>query len=171
MKHLTLSLVVFGFALAGCAPQPTQGTDETVATAQGALEGVWKIVEASGTNAEGDWTTQNVQPSLYMFMDGYYSMLLVRGDEPRPLIPEGTTWETMTLEQYRSVCSGEFFSANSGTYEVDGASLIVKPVVAKWPNFMDGGSAVYTFRIEDGNLHLSQDSDGATWHATLSRLN
>jgi len=171
MKYVTLLFVVFGVALGGCAPQATQGTDEAAAPAQDALEGVWRIVEVAGTNAEGDWTTQNVQPSLYIFMDGYYSMQLVRGDEPRPLMPEGTTWEVMTLEQYRSICAGEFFSANTGAYEVDGASLTVRPVVAKWPNLMTGGSLMYTYRIEDGSLHLLQESDGSIWRARLIRLN
>ena len=61
------------------------------------------------------------------------------------------------LEQLRSVCSGAFFSANSGTYEVSGSSLTTRPMVAKWPNFMDGGSAWSTYRVEGGYLHLSTE--------------
>lgn len=172
MRYMPLLLVLFGVSLAGCSPRVADDTDQTPEAAEPeTLAGVWQITDMSGTNADGDWVTTNVQPSLYMFMDGYYSVMLVRGDEPRPLMPEDITWDTMTLEQYRAVCSGEFFSANSGTYEVSGSSLTTRPMVAKWPNFMDGGSASFTYRIEAGYLHLSSEEDGVTWNARLRRLN
>ena len=133
--------------------------------AQSDLNGAWEIVEASGHNAQGDWKLENVQPSLYIFMDGYYSIAQVNGNEARPLMPEGTTWDTMTEEQLSSVCSAAVFSANSGTYEVDGSSLTTKPMVAKWPNFMEGGSASHTYLVENDMLTLAQEGDG--WNSTI----
>ena len=140
------------------------------AWAQSDLNGVWEIVEAFGHNAEGDWNVENVQPSLFIFMDGYYSIALVRGNEPRPLMPEGTTWDTMTEDQLRSVCSGDYFSANSGIYEVSESSLTTRPMVAKWPNFMEGGSATYTFRLDGDMLTLSREGEGWNWTNKLRRL-
>jgi hypothetical protein len=54
-----------------------------------------------------------------------------------------------------SVCSGAVFSANSGIYEISGSSLTIKPIVAKWPNFMEGGSSTMTYGLEDDVLTLS----------------
>ena len=141
------------------------------AAAQDSLQGSWAIVESWGHDEQaGEWRIENVQPSLYIFLDGYYSIALVRGNEPRPLMPEGTTWDAMTEEQLRSVCSGAVFSANSGTYEVVGSSLTTKPLVAKWPNLMEGGSASYTFEMEGDELLLSQAGEGFSWNARLRRL-
>ena len=139
--------------------------------AQESVHGVWQIEEISGHDPEaGAWRTENVQPSLYMFMDGYYSIMLVRGNEARPSMPQGTTWDSMTLEQYRSVCSGEFFSANSGTYEVTGSSLTVRPMVAKWPNLMEGGSQTFAYRLEGDILSLDHSGEDWSWNARLRRL-
>ena len=159
VRH-TLSVALATFAFVVCP-----------VAAQQSLQGSWTIVESWGHDAQaGEWRTENVQPSLYIFLDGYYSMSLVRGNEPRPLMPEGVTWDTMTEEQLRSVCSGAVFSANSGTYEVDGSSLTTKPMVAKWPNLMEGGSATFTFEMEGDMLRLSQSGEGFSWNARLRRL-
>jgi len=163
MKRLTLvcfvTMLFLGWLLAA-----------TPAWAQSDLNGAWEIVEASGHNDEGDWKWEAVQPSLYIFLDGYYSIALVRGTEPRPLMPEGTHWETMSAEQLRSVCSGRVFSANSGVYEASGSSLIIKPMVAKWPNFMEGGSETYTYSVEGDTLTLSYEGDTWAFGFTLRRL-
>ena len=48
------------------------------------------------------------------------------------------------------VTAFESIIVNSGTYEVSGSRLIVRPVVAKTPEFM-GGRQTYEYRI-DGDL-------------------
>ena len=142
----------------------------TPAWAQSDLNGVWEIVEATGTNDDGEWKWENVQPSLYMFMDGYYSVIGVQGNEPRLSIPEGTTWDNITEEQMRSVCSGAVFYANSGTYEVSGSTLTTKPMVAKWPNFMEGGSAMFTYQVDSDILTLSGEGYYGAYTYKLRRL-
>ena len=42
--------------------------------------------------------------------------------------------------------------ANSGTYEVSGSTFTTRPMVAKNPNFMSGGSLTYTFEIDGDTL-------------------
>jgi hypothetical protein len=149
-------------AISSLAPNP--------ADAQEWLNGSWVIVESWGENDQsGEWQYENPQPSLFIFLDGYYSIALVRGNEPRPLMPEGATWDNMTEEQLRSVCSGAVFSANAGTYEVDGSSLTTKPMVAKWPNLMEGGSNTYVFEMEGDLLRLTSSGDGSIWNARLRR--
>jgi hypothetical protein len=138
--------------------------------AQAELNGAWALVEVSGHGAEGDWEWDPVQPSLYIFMDGYYSIMLVSGSEARPLMPDDANRESITDEQMRSIFMT--FIANSGTYEISGDVLATKPMVALWPNFMEGGSDAVTFRIESGMLIFSYENEdeGWWWTAKLERL-
>ncbi len=164
MKRLTLVCLAMtlGFGL-----QINSG----LVWAQVDLNGAWERVEVSRHNADGDRTLDTVQPSLYLFQDGYYSIMLVRGNDPRPLMPEGTTWDSMTEEQLRSVCSSAVFSAHSGTYEVSGSSLTTKPMIAKWPNYMEeGASATYTYRVDGDMLYISGDRRVGTFMEKLRRL-
>jgi len=137
--------------------------------AQSELNGAWQAVDVRGHNPEdGDWKTDSIQPSLYLFHNGHYSMMYITGNESRPLLPDGYTRETLTNEQLRSTLIP--FVANSGTYEIDGATLSTKPIVALIPNFMEGGSAAYTYRIEGDRLILT--ASGERWETivTLERL-
>lgn len=122
-------------------------------SAQNELIGVWQAVERSGTGPEGEWTDETIQPSLYLFVDGYYSIMFVGGSEARPLLAEDATRESLTTEQLRSIFMT--FVANSGTYEIDGSSLTVRPSVALWPNYMEGGSTTYEYMIEGDELVLT----------------
>ncbi len=138
------------------------------AWAQSDLNGVWEIVEAFGHNTEGDWTWDNVQPSLYLFQDGYYSITYVAGNEARPLMADDATREELTAEQAASVWIP--YVSNAGTYEVSESTLTTKPMVSLWPNFMEGGSATYTYSMEKDMLTLSREGDGWTWTGKLRRI-
>ncbi len=138
--------------------------------AQTELNGAWTYVEVSGHTSEGDWEWKPVQPSLYLFMDGHYSIMYVMGSESRPLMADDATREGITDEQMRSIFMP--FVANSGTYQVTGSTLTTKPTVALWPNFMEGGSAEFRYAIENGMLILrrSNEAEGWWWTAKLRRL-
>ena len=139
------------------------------ALAQSELDGAWEIVEASGHNANGEWKNESVQPSLYLFHNNYFSRLLVRGDEERPLFEEGESIETVSVEKLRANYS--LFGANAGTYEINGSSIIFHRMIAKHPNNM---TAPYTrgFRLENDALYLSGESQNGSvhWTYTLQRL-
>ena len=62
------------------------------------------------------------------------------------------------------------FVANSGTYEISGSTVTTKPMVALWPNFMEGGSREYQHAIENGMLVLTAEGEGWRWTAKLRRL-
>ena len=119
--------------------------------AKKSLEGVWKIAESE---VMGKDTTRisNPQPSLIMFSQKHYSMMLVPGDKPRTLFKGINPTDEEKLSAFDS------FIANEGTYEVAGSTLTVHPVVAKVPNFMAGGSAKYQFRIDSNTLWLTSKS-------------
>jgi len=153
----TVALAVFGCVAAA-----------TPLLAQTKLNGAWSVVETSGHTAAGDWESDPVQPSLFIFMDGYYSVMYVSGSEARPLMADDATRENITEEQVRSVFMS--FVANSGTYEISGSTVTTKPMVALWPNFMEGGSREYQHAIENGMLVLTAEGEGWRWTAKLRRL-
>jgi len=72
---------------------------------------------------------------------------LFSGDEP--IVGSSEPTDAEKLAAYDS------FIANSGTYEVSGSTLTTRPIVAKNPNFMSGGSVTYTYEIEGDTLRLT----------------
>jgi hypothetical protein len=54
------------------------------------------------------------------------------------------------------------FVANSGTYEISGSTLVIHPIVARYPNFAAGGSDKYSYRIDGGTLVLTEKSTDQT---------
>jgi len=133
-----------------------------------AIDGAWIKVEEWGEDASGQtWRTGNVQPSLYLFQDGYYSIAYVSGDEARPLFGTEADREALTPDEAESVWMP--YISNSGRYESTPTTFTVRPMVALWPDYMTGGSRVYTYRIEDAMLHLSTAENGWSWNAVLRR--
>lgn len=95
--------------------------------------------------------------------------MYVRGNEPRPLMADDANWSTLTEEQMRSIFMP--FIANSGTYELDGSKLIIRPIVALDPSFMIGGSATHEYKIDGDTLWLTRMfGSGAKLHYKLIRL-
>ncbi len=130
-------------------------TFSTVLAAQTApkkpLEGAWKVVEIVVTGA-GASNNANPQPSLFIFAKTHYSMMLVPGTQPRALFKA----EEPTNEE--KIPAFDSFVANTGTYEVTGSTLTIRPIVARYPNFMAGGFDKYQFRIEGNTLWLTDKS-------------
>lgn len=108
--------------------------------AQQSPEGAWTLVEVWGQTADGeDWrVAENLQPSLFLFHDGHYSMTAVTGTEPRPQLPEDATRSTVTPEQGDALW--RFYLSNSGAYEIRDSMLVTWPHVALWPPLMAEGS-------------------------------
>jgi hypothetical protein len=52
------------------------------------------------------------------------------------------------------IAAFDAFTASSGTYELTGTVLTIRPVVAKHPNFMAGGSEQYEVSVEGDILWL-----------------
>jgi hypothetical protein len=138
------------------------------AVAQEWLNGSWVIVESWGENDQaGEWRYESPQPSLFIFLDGYYSIAYVNSDSPRPLMDEDDTRIGLTPEEAAAVWLT--YVSNSGTYEIDGSAIVTRPTVALWPNFMEGGSATYVFEIEGDMLRLTRSENGFIWNARLRR--
>ncbi|MGD2045700.1 MAG: hypothetical protein PVF90_09535 [Gemmatimonadota bacterium] len=110
------------------------------------LEGAWLITEM----AAGDQTLTSPQPGLLLFTGRYYSYTLVTGSEPRRPIPPGVASAPDLLRAWNP------FSANAGTYEISGDSMIRYPIVAKNPATMAPGTYnEYTFRLSADTLWVT----------------
>lgn len=58
------------------------------------------------------------------------------------------------------IAAYDSFIANSGTYEVSGSTLTVRPAVARNPNYMAGGFGKYQFKFEGSNtLYLTSKAN------------
>ena len=115
------------------------------------LTDVWRVTQVVVTGPDAA-TVSNPQPGLYLFTGKYYSLMVVRGETPRPDLSEKPT-DAELLAAFTP------FVANSGTYEVSGTTLITHPIVAKYPNAMHAGnSGTSTLKLEGKTLVLTQVS-------------
>ena len=125
------------------------------ALAQETIQGAWKIMETSVTSADTSYTNVQTQPSLLIFTEKHYSLMRVRGNEPRQLYanPEERA-DTEIVAAYNSI------TANSGTYEISGSAHKRKVMVAKNPNFMaEASTLTFTYKIDGDTLWLTSKSD------------
>ena len=149
--------------LAPLSPSPLQ--------AQGSPEGAWTVVEAWGENpTDGEWRLdEELQPSLFIFRDGFYSIAYVSGAEPRSLLPAGATRSTLTPEQAAAVWIP--YVSNSGTFDVEGSTIVTHPTVALNPNTMAKGYVrSYALDWDGDDMLLRVDGDGFWYVLKLRRL-
>ena len=110
------------------------------------VQGVWSIVGETTIS-----TNNATQPGVIIFTAKHYSLVHVASFTPRPELPPDMS--KATPADFLAIWGDLAFGANSGTYEVSGATLTTHIVVAKNPQLMDG-SQEFTFTFE-GNDTLS----------------
>ena len=127
------------------------------------LEGAWRRVEMSirggsttspARGAARAGTYARTQPSLLIFTKGYYSLMEVRGNEPRDRL-SGSPSNAELASAYQSV------RANSGRYELDGSTLRWHIVVDQDPNRM-GNAFTSQFRVEGDSLGITSENQDGT---------
>jgi hypothetical protein len=117
------------------------------------ITGVWQVTEWTTTGSNGR-TISNPQPALYIFTGKYYSKLVVRGDKPRPNLSSNPT-DAERLASFLPLL------AQSGTYEVSGATLTTHIIVSQTPNRMSpGDDNTYSFKLEGKTLTITDISEG-----------
>ena len=137
--------VVLGTVVIAAQPAPT---------ARACVQGVWRIAEFTHHT---DPTNARPQPSLYLFTAKHYSMLQVTSSEPR-VAPRNP--DTASAAELRAVWGNNGFLANAGSYETDGDSLTIHPVVAKSPDVMTTEFFMaYTMKCEGDRLVLTEVRD------------
>ena len=145
MRVGLIVIIVGAIAVAsGCGPAERSDMETELGSA---LLGAWKITEVSVTSADTTRTSEDPQPGLYIFSDRHFSNLLVSGTEDRTPFADETTDEEV-LAAYRRVI------ADAGTYEVTDTELTTHNIVAKVPNYMNGGLN-YRYTIHGDSLVLT----------------
>jgi hypothetical protein len=123
------------------------------------LEGVWKIAEVVTTGANAS-SNSNPQPSLIIFTRGYYSLLSVNSDQPRPKFEPAKDPNNLTdAEKIARYEQWNPFTANAGTYEIKGSTLTRRPIVAKNQTVMTTNPAFSAeFKLEGNTLWVISKS-------------
>ena len=116
------------------------------------LIGVWKLTELQlpippGVDQPVPAMT-NPQPSIVIFIKKHFSMTMITGNEPRPVLSKDATKE----ELRKALAS---FASAAGTYEVEGSILTLNLNVSWAPNYTDK-PAPQEFRFEgdDGAIRI-----------------
>ena len=135
------------------------------------LQGVWRITESVTTGANAE-TNRNRQPGLYMFTKEHYSVMFVRGTAARKDF--GTAKDPAKLTDAEKMARYEAwdpFTANSGTYSVNGDTLTFRPLVSKSPAVMAGAPTERKFSIEGNTLTIiTKSAAGQPASETTTRL-
>lgn len=120
-------------------------------SSRGPLEGAWRVAEIVVTGADAS-NTPNPQPGLAIFTRTHYSFLWVPGNQPRTLFKAEVPTNDEKITAFDSLVG------NTGTYEVSGTTLTIRPMVARFPNCMEGAFMRYQFRVDGNTLSLTQKS-------------
>ena len=144
-------IVIAAFALtvlAACQPAIIEEANP--------LLGAWQISEMSVTTPDTSYTITSPQPNLYLFTERHYSIMRALGNQPRELFAgDAPVLGSLTPTDAERLAAWSTFLGHSGTYEVSGSTLTVRPIVAKIPGVMSGVSLEYTYRSMEGMLHLT----------------
>ncbi|HZI85919.1 MAG TPA: hypothetical protein VFD48_03735 [Pyrinomonadaceae bacterium] len=98
------------------------------------IEGVWKVAEvipASSSANEKQTPITNPQPGLLLFTKGYYSIVVVTGQNPRAAVEAKDRQNLTDAEKIAFYDQWKAFAANSGTYEIKGSTITRRASVAK----------------------------------------
>ena len=136
--------------------------------AQSSINGAWQTVEWGGNDSyQGAWQIENIQPSLWLFIDGYYSTTYLAGEQERTPVPESR--QEMSGDEWKAM--GMPFISNAGTYEITVSTITVRPIVALIPNFMSGETGgTWDYRVEGDTLHVTRTGEGWSEHFRFQRL-
>lgn len=128
------------------------------------VEGVWKVAEvmpASSNTSDKPKPITNPQPGLLIFTKGYYSVVVVIGENPRAVVEAKDRQNLTDAEKIAFYEQWRAFAANSGTYEIKGSTLTRRPSVAKNVGVMSGQAPIVAeFKMDGPNtLWLSPPAE------------
>lgn len=118
------------------------------------LEGIWKVVGVQSVRADGSTTDVAAQESFVIFTDTHYSMSFAVGEKAASPEKQFSMTDSTMLSRYKHIV------VNAGTYELGESTLIVHPMFAKTPDFVNGTAWF--------DLKLSGDRMTLTWRMTES---
>jgi hypothetical protein len=99
--------------------------------AQNSIEGVWRVSDIS--REYNDQSISDPLPSQIIFTNSHYSMVWMPIKEAIPAFE--TRWQPTDEEKLQRFVE---IVVNSGTYSLSGSDLRIKPVVARFAEFIGG---------------------------------
>lgn len=161
MKRLLFFLAITGL-LFSCQPQQEASSEAPQAAdddAAPSIVGAWEITSSTDT----DGVESSPYRSVIIYADGYYSVEIAwETIESWPDIADG---EERSEEEIRNSYSR--LTSNSGSYEIQGDSIIHEAIVAKHPNFMNDGPRWATAYSLDGDQLVTTGGRGSSTHRRL----
>lgn len=121
------------------------------------IQGVWRVTERTTTGPTG-MTNKNPQPALYIFTSKHYSIVSDSSVKPRTPVPFSPANTKLTDAEMLAIYRDwQPVQANSGTYEMKGSTLTVRPLVAKASAVMANKTGLaYEFKLDGDTLTLIQ---------------
>jgi hypothetical protein len=128
------------------------------------VEGVWKVAEvvpATSNPNEKPAPVTSPQPGLLVFTKGYYSIVVVTGENPRAQVEPKDRQNLTDAEKIAFYDQWRAFAANSGTYEVKGSTITRRASVAKNAGVMTRQESIsFEFKMDGPNtLWISPPAD------------
>ena len=129
-----------------------------LAQSRSPVEGVWKVTEWT----ERGTTNTNPEPGLIIFSRGYYSVAILMAPRADSMPPEGGRKST-DAEKIEYFELWKWFVGTSGSYEVKGSTIVMRPIAAKNPWDMTRPPQQPEFKLEGSNtLWLIPKAERAT---------
>ena len=134
----------------------TLATGVVLGQSKPSIQGVWRIAERTTTGPQGA-TNKNPQPGQWIFTAKHYSFVQDASLKPRPVVevlaPNTNLTDAQMVERYRDWAP---VSAQSGTYEISGTTLSLRPIAAKGSGVLAVKAGLsYQFKLEGNALVLT----------------
>jgi len=144
--RLPIVLVVVGAAL-------LSGVGAIAQSKPGSLQGVWQTVELTTTGPGARTITiPEPRPNLTIITARHYSRVEVQAEQPRPILAEVAK---ATADELRAAWGP--FVAETGTYEIAGDRITMRPIASKNPAVMGVGVYItYSYKLEGNTLWVTQ---------------
>jgi hypothetical protein len=133
-----------GSSAAGTPVSQNRGGSKTRA-----IQGVWQATEVRTTDPSA--RTIQILPNMTFFAATHYSRIST--ERRRPMLADPAT---ATADELRATWGP--FVGETGTYEITGNLITLRPIVAKNPA-AEGNPIVYSYKFEDDALQVTSVSD------------
>jgi hypothetical protein len=142
MRAALAGLAIGGFSigLAACSGRQQAPPDP--------LNGAWRLVTMRLIAADGKSFELPARESLIIFANGYYSIDYAFGDSAAAYAERWRPSESEKVARFSSMI------VNAGSYRLDGARMIAKPLFALAPEFV-GGEGVFSYAFAADTLELT----------------